>query len=146
MSDTLKTTYKNVEIEYRESANAWFFEIGGKEKSAENLRAAKLQIDAAPKKKIEKWEAYEIGDDHEHRQPAIVSVGAQVEDYRSRPAFWIKRDGEQKRKISRMALVKITPANDAKLAEIRRLQAEIDKLDEEQADLETSLERVDLRE
>ena len=56
MANDMKVFHDGVEIEYRESDNQWFFELRGRERKADSLKAAKEAIDKPepkPKKKFE---------------------------------------------------------------------------------------------
>jgi hypothetical protein len=147
MSDTLKTTYRGIEIEYREGNDRWFFEIAGKEKSAESLTSAKQHINMGERQRkapVEKFKAYQVS--HRSDLPEVVEVGAQTERRYDRATyFWVTAEGKRE-KVNRSSLFKITEANDTTFAEIRRLDEEGKKIDKQIGELRKSLELIDLRE
>lgn len=72
---SIKTTYREVEIEYREWENDWYFTLRGRERSASSLKLAKEAIDKpAPKKSkpFDHFEAWHFR--YSSEAPASVTV------------------------------------------------------------------------
>lgn len=140
----IRETYKDIEIRYHENSNDWVFEAKNRERSYASLLHAKRAIDDLPpdKKKVERFDAYLVNSLASSIK--LVSVGAYVPrkpgSYSSE-GFWVTCDG-QRGKESPQTLIKVTPTNDALVAEANALTVEIRRLNKERAAKIAEMERI----
>lgn len=152
MSDAIKTEYRGVEIVYLEDPNRWRFTANGRERSAESLVKAREAIDRAlddvKAKKEKPWEPFDAifnastyNGSADYLKVKVTSV-AEERSY-SGPQVWISNNGKRsKEALSR--LFKDCPENEALIAEMVRLQAEREAIDEQMSKARGQMIRASL--
>jgi len=142
-TEIIKYTHQDVEITYLESSNQWRFELGGKERTAPSLKAAKDAIDNAPKPKraVTRFPAILVGWAGDKLDK--VTVGAFSKDYRGKPQFWVSNDGTRSKENAEH-LIKLNDANAPLIAEAREITHQINELKQQRAITIGAMERVDI--
>lgn len=146
----MTTTYKDIEITYDEYENKWTFTLRGKDRSTDSLKAAKEMIDAPPprdKKAFTKTEVWHDGNleqwvnDSKFVKVSVTSIAEP--DYAKEPQVRCSQ-GKGRRTVRVKDLFYITPANDAKIDQIRVLREDIAKAEKQVEKLIQSLDRYEL--
>ena len=119
--------YGGIEIEYLEDVNKWRFELRGRERKADSLKAAKEAIDKPdPKEKssfqpIEGWVSADRWDSSSQWEKVKVTSIAEGGRYgTSNVEVWIVKNGKRKREYA-SKIHADTPANAAIREEVARL-------------------------
>ena len=144
--------YGGIEIEYLEDVNKWQFELRGRERKADSLKAAKAAIDKPdPKAKksfvpIPAWMRSSRFNDEEGWVKVTVTSVADKSDrglYGRREELWIVNNGKRsKERADRFHAD--TPENAAIRAEIDRLTEVIAAAETKRGEIEQDLTRIEL--
>ena len=146
MSNELKQTYRDVEIVYVERDDRWNFTVNGKERNRESLVKAKESIDRAlDHERVEKpWEPFAayLFRGGELREVKVTSQ-ADTSRYSNSRQYWIAQGGKRS-KEPECYLYAVTPENEKAIARWRELEAEIDRLSQEQRMLIDGMTKVQI--
>lgn len=130
MSESLKVTHGGIEIVYNEESTRFVYELNGRERSSESLALARAAIDKPDPKEKSKFVRSKAfcgsvyGNPFEVVEVTSVAEGGYSSDSKY---FWIVRGG-RRQKESNHRLFAFTPENEALVAEIQSIEAEIKKL------------------
>lgn len=146
MNTNIQMIYSGITIEYREESNRWFFEVNGRERSADSLTKAKESIDRPerekPVKPFARTKAYLM---HSYSGDAyqVVDVTSIAErGYSTGVHFWVSVNGQRK-KESGYALVEVTEASTRVIEACKQLRAQEEALRAQVRDFEQSLPKMD---
>lgn len=148
-TDTIKQTYRDVEIVYIEREDKWNFTVNGRERNLESLAKAKESIDRSLdyERKEKPWKPFAA---YYHRSTSEgftkVTVTSEA-DYRygSGKYYWITADNGRKKersKESELFLYAVTPENERRIAKWQELDEQIDRFSKQQKDLVESMDRA----
>lgn len=154
-TETIKQTYRDVEIVYVESDDKWNFTVNGRERNLESLAKAKESIDRALDKEVKErpWKPFEAwytggygGGDFQK-----VRVTSEADKDYGRRQFWISREAENKynqkeqkrQKVTMDYLFATSPQNDEKIDKIISLREQADKLYAEASTLKGQLAAIE---
>jgi len=137
----MQTTHSGIEIEYDESKDVWRFDLRGRARSAATLSKAKEAIDKEPSEKrkqvFPRFEAYLV----KLWETSVVTVtGLAEENYRSTTCFWVTtKEGKRSKEYANI-LFPVSDHNTAILAEIKKLDDQIEALEKAKAAQHTKLQ------
>jgi len=137
-------TYRDIEITYRETENVWNFTVNGKERNRESLMKARESIDnALDKEVVEKpWQPFDAYL-YRYNEFILVKVTSEADSlYSSSRQFWVK-NGSKRSKESELYLYAVNSENDKLLAELRRLDKQINDLEMQRGKMSMAKIKVD---
>jgi len=143
MADKMTVTYHDVSIEYREDNDRWYYELDGRERSAESLANAKKAIDATPKPKktFKPFQAYLLRYGAELQVVTVTSQASETDSWDNSFDFWVTIEGKR-RKESGRRLYCINDKNDGLMAESAALDKEIKRLTAQREAVLKKLEHI----
>lgn len=139
-TETIKQTYRDVEIVYVERDDKWNFIVNGRERNLESLAKAKESIDRALDREVKEkpWKPFEAWYENRYggREYEKVRVTSEADRDYGRRQFWITREKdnsyggkEQKRSKEQIdCLFAVTPENDEKIRQMIELRKQADEL------------------
>lgn len=134
---TIKVTYGGVEITYAEFTNQWVFELRGRERKVESLKAAKEAIDKpepAKKSPFKRTTAFIVNnawDDAGFSKVEVTSV-AVAAVYESHPYLWVVYPNGERKKVSSQIVIENTPENISHMKAWKVIDVEIDERENQQ--------------
>ncbi len=146
----MKTTYEEIEIEYREGDNKWGFTLNGRQRSAESLAKAKEFIDkwlerAGTEREppFQRVDAYYYGYE-EFKRRTITSI-AEGRSYNGKPYVWTVDEKGKREKENSADMILITPKNVEKIKELADITKKEKELSKQWREIFDSLSRFEVK-
>lgn len=150
--ETIRKTYRDVEIVYVESDDKWNFTVNGRERNLESLAKAKESIDRALDREVRErpWKPFEAWYENRYGSTEYQKVRVTSEadrDY-GRRQFWISKEikpkyagdkTNKKEKVGMDYLFAATPENDERISQVTSLREQAEKLYAEASTLRSQL-------
>ena len=137
----MKTLYKEIEISYNEEKDRWEFELRGRSRSAESPARAKEAIDKEPvEKRKQVFPRFDAYQNKHNRGFSIVNVTSIANNNCGGAQFWISSTKDGRQKEYACSLFPVNENNTAIVTEIKRINAQIDALDEVKANQHSKLQ------
>lgn len=130
----MKTTHREIEIEYAEKENRWVFTLRGRERKVESLAKAKEAIDRPVKEDKPEFKRRTAWFKQYGRAPLKCEVTSIAEghSWSSDTYFWIVVPSEgRRRKESITSLLADTPQNAERIEKVLALDKRGEELEEE---------------
>lgn len=137
-------THRDIRVSYNEVDNRWYFELDGRERSAESLVKAKEFIDNPPKeKKVSTFKRVDaFYGETTWDIPLKVTVTSIAENRSSRPDLiccWIIDSRGDRRKVGLEYLFGFTPENIDRIKAMREVEKQEKELDKQRGSIRKSL-------
>lgn len=142
----ITVVHKDIVITYDERDNKWVFELHGKERKLDSLKASKELINKpAPKSKVlferqMAWMSHYAGDNVE----AVTVTSIADNERHNEPEFWIVDGKGDRRKVFASKLYSASPKNTPIVNRIKEKQAVIDDIQNEIETLHKKLVRLEI--
>jgi hypothetical protein len=142
--------YSDVEIRYDESSNRWNFELRGRERFADSLKAAKEAIDKpepVKKKPFARISAFRtvrwpMRGQSTFEKVEVTSVAAREGDGPSIQVWVVTRGSSEK--VAANSIYQDTPGNIALMETYVEREKEVERLQAEKTKIEKSLTRIEI--